>query len=108
MASNLDDAKELRLDLQSAHFNTRTTEILEAALDTYIEKLQRKNKVQDPMVRCIRAICVRELGQYYDYPFFSQDYLPDEDPDTALARMFYAERPHQDTDFDTVLAMCHG
>lgn len=65
MASNLDDAKSLRADLMGPnnHFNTRTTEILESALDTYIEKLENENRVQDPMVRCIRAICAHRITE---------------------------------------------
>ena len=111
MASNLDDAKSLRADLMGPnnHFNTRTTEILESALDTYIAMLEAGElRIQDPMVRCIRAICAHELGADHNYDFFHTNYLPGEHPDDAILRLFKDERERQDTDFDAVLAMCHG
>jgi hypothetical protein len=59
-------------------------------------------------VRCIRAICAEELDRPYDYPFFQADYLPGEEPDMALVRLFMAERAHHGSDFHTVLILCHG
>lgn len=63
---------------------------------------------RDPMIRCIRAICARELNSDFEFPFFWSGYMPEETPDQAIMRMFKAEREHQDTDFDTVLVLCHG
>jgi hypothetical protein len=59
-------------------------------------------------VRCIRAICAVELDSPFDYPFFQADYLPGEEPDMALVRLFMAERQHHGSDFYTVLVLCHG
>ena len=110
MATDLDDAKSLRADLDGPnnHFNTRTTEVLTSALNTYIERLESEQYIQDPMVRVIRSICAFELGKDHNFPFFNSNYKPGEHPDDAISRLFYEERPHQDTDFDTVLVMCHG
>jgi hypothetical protein len=58
--------------------------------------------------RFVRIITAYELKSSVDYPFFNADYADGETADDALARLFNAERGYHDTDFETVLVMCHG
>lgn len=106
MASEWHDAKELLKDLGSAHFNTRTTEILTKALEMFITAKDPESV--DPAVRCIRAICSNELELPYSYNFFGMHATAGETPDQTIYRVFKEERAHQDTDFDAVLVLCHG
>ena len=56
----------------------------------------------------IRQICAREFGLPVDHQFFSADYLPGESSDVALVRLFTEERPHHESDEDTVMVLVHG
>jgi hypothetical protein len=59
-------------------------------------------------VQFIRAICARELDAPFDYPYFRADRREGETPDQTLLRLFEQERPHWDSDKQTVMVMCHG
>jgi hypothetical protein len=73
-------------------------------------------------VRMIRTLCAAELDAEYDYPFFWGSYdnapgneaqalrLSREVADREILRIFRSERtaPNIDSDFETVLVMCHG
>lgn len=70
----------------------------------------------------LRSALARETDSPYDYPFFWASWrVEGEVRDAAHARqlgrgladamlldLFNTERPHHDSDTDTVLVLCHG
>ena len=60
------------------------------------------------LVAAIRATCATEFDMPETSEFFSVNYRDGETPDSALLRLFHAEREHHGSDHGTVLALCHG
>ncbi len=61
------------------------------------------------LVRWIREVCARELGDDPSYRWFDMSWEdPDGDPDAEILKLFRDARPDYDSDEETVLVMCHG
>ena len=80
--------------------------------DTHIDYPANARSTDDEtLLAYIRCICSLELGESYDYEFFSLDY---DECDTCgsldehLLEAFKRERKNHDEDRETVLVMCHG